>query len=195
MSYPGKAIQAALSKTRLAGEGQLKEIGAGYTLFWSGRNVKERRESGMGFAMKNCLVSKLASLPQNINDRLMTLRLPLTSKQHVTIINAYAPTMTNPEEVTERLYDDLDKLIRSVPRNEKLFILGDLNVTTDQTIWGDVNGVRKCNSNGLMLLITCAVYELLIKNTVFHLPHRNRTSWMHPRSRHWHLIDFIQKEG
>ena len=52
MSDPGTAIQAALSKTRLVGEGQLKEIGAGYTFFWSGRNAKERRESGVGFAVK-----------------------------------------------------------------------------------------------------------------------------------------------
>ena len=32
---------AALSETRLAEEGQLKEVGAGYTFFWSGRS-KER---------------------------------------------------------------------------------------------------------------------------------------------------------
>ena len=26
---------------------------------------------------------------------------------------------------------------------------------------------------------------------MFHLPTRNKTSWMHPRSRHWHLIDYV----
>ena len=58
---------AALSETRLAEEGQLKEIGAGNTFFWSGRASDERRESGVGFAVKNELVSKLSSLPQGIN--------------------------------------------------------------------------------------------------------------------------------
>ena len=36
---------AALSETRLAEEGLLKEVGAGYTFFWSGRKKEERHES------------------------------------------------------------------------------------------------------------------------------------------------------
>jgi len=59
-------------------------------------------KSEVGFAVKNCLVSKLASLPKGIIDILMTLRLPLSNKHHVTIISAYASTMTNIEEVKER---------------------------------------------------------------------------------------------
>ena len=35
---------AALSETRLAEEGLLKEVGAGYTFFWSGRKKQDRRE-------------------------------------------------------------------------------------------------------------------------------------------------------
>ena len=54
---------AALSETRFAEEGHLKEVGAGYTFFWSGRSREERREAGVGFAIKNELVTKLPSLP------------------------------------------------------------------------------------------------------------------------------------
>ena len=42
---------AALSETRLAEEGLLKEVGAGYTFFWSGHKKEERREAGVGFAI------------------------------------------------------------------------------------------------------------------------------------------------
>ena len=83
---------AALSETRLAEEGLLKEIGAGYTFFWSGRKKEELREAGVGFAITSHLVSKLSGLPKGINDSLMTLRLPLSGKRHATIVNAYAPT-------------------------------------------------------------------------------------------------------
>ena len=94
-----KVETAALTETRLEEEGLLKEVGAGYTFFWSGRKKEERREAGAGFAMKSQLVNKLSGLLKGINDRLMTLRLPLSGKMHATIVSAYAPTMINPDKV------------------------------------------------------------------------------------------------
>ena len=187
---------AALSETRFADVGEIKEVGAGYTFFWSGRKSEERREAGVGFAIKTELVGKLSGLPKGINDRLMTLRLPLTGNKHATIVSAYAPTMTNPDEVKDKFYDDLDNVISATPRTDKLILLGDFNarVGTDHQTWEGVigpEGVGKCNSNGLLLLRKCAEHDLLITNTVFRLPNRNKTSWMHPRSKHWHLIDYV----
>ena len=186
---------AALSETRFADVGEIKEVGAGYT-FWSGRKSEERREAGVGFAIKTELLGKLSGLPKGINDRLMTLRLPLSGNKHATIVSAYAPTMTNPDEVKDKFYDDLDNVISATPRTDKLILLGDFNarVGTDHQTWeGDIGpeGVGKCNSNGLLLLRKCAEHDLLITNTVFRLPNRNKTSWMHPRSKHWHLIDYV----
>ena len=101
---------AALNETRLADEGLLNEVGGGYTFFWSGRKEEERREAGVGFAIKSHLVSKLSGLLKGINDNLITLRLPSSGKRHATIVSAYAPTMANPDEVKDRFYDDLDCL-------------------------------------------------------------------------------------
>ena len=81
---------AALSETRFAEIGEIKEVGAGYTFFWSGRKTEERREAGVGFAIKSDLVGKLTGSPNGINDRLMTLRLPLSGNKHATIVSAYA---------------------------------------------------------------------------------------------------------
>ena len=47
---------AALSETHLSVEDQLVEKDSGYTIFWSGRSEKEKRQSGVGFAVKNSLV-------------------------------------------------------------------------------------------------------------------------------------------
>ena len=187
---------AALSETRFADEGQLSEVNAGYTFFWIGRSEEERREAGVGFAIKSTLVSKLTGPPKGINDRLMTVRLPLPGKRHATLISAYAPTMTNPDEVKERFYEGLRSTIAAVPRADKLIMLGDFNarVGADYTSWEGVlgtNGIGSCNSNGLLLLETCAAHELLITNSLFRLPKRNKTSWMHPRSKHWHLLDYV----
>ena len=187
---------AALSETRRANERQLTEDGSGYCFFWSGRTSEERREAGVGFVIMSHLVSKLASLPRGLNDRLMVMQLQLTNKQKATLISAYAPTMTNPEEVKDQFYEQLDALRAAVPNSEKLIILGDYNarVGTDYHKWSgviDQQGTGKCNINGLLLLQICTAPELVITNTLFRLPTRSKTPWMHPRSKHWHLIDYV----
>ena len=104
--------------------------------------------------------------------------------------------MLNPDEIKDKFYEDLNAPITKVPTNDKLFILGDFNarVGCDSDSWNGIigkHGVGKCNSNGLLLLQTCAEYDLLITNTVFRLQTQKKTSWMHPRSKHWQLIDYI----
>ena len=104
--------------------------------------------------------------------------------------------MTNPDETKDNFYEDLNTVIAAVPNADKLIILGDFNarVGSDSVSWEGVigkHGVGNCNSNGLLLLLTCAEHSLLITNTVFNLPTRNRTTWMHPHSKHWHLIDYV----
>ena len=132
----------------------------------------------------------------------MTLRLPLSGKRHATIVSAYAPTMTNPDEVKDKFIDDLDSVISAAPRTDKLILLRDFNarVGTDHQTWKGVigsEGVGKCNSNGLLLLRKYAEHELLITNTFFRLPTRRKTTWMPHRSKHWHLTDYVivQRKG
>ena len=53
----------------------------------------------------------------------MTLRLPLQGKKFATIVSAYAPTMTNPDGVKEKFYEDLNSVLSSVPKQDKLILL------------------------------------------------------------------------
>ncbi|VDM05209.1 unnamed protein product [Schistocephalus solidus] len=72
-----------------ARKGQLKEVGTGYTFFWSGRPKAERRDAGVAFAIRNDIVGRLPCLPHGINDRLMSLRLSLREDMFANIISAY----------------------------------------------------------------------------------------------------------
>jgi len=56
-----------------------------------------------------------------------------------------------------------------------------------QTVIGR-HGVGKSNNNGLCLLEVCSEFSLCITNTMFQLQNKYKTSWMHPRSKHCHLI-------
>ena len=87
--------------------------------------------------------------------------------------------MTNPDEVKDKLYDDLDSIISATPHTDKRIILGGFNarVGTDYQAWEGVigsEGVGICTSNCLLLLRKCAKHDLLITNAVFNLPIRTR---------------------
>ena len=78
----------------------------------------------------------------------MSVRLPHKGNCHATIISAYAPTMTNPDETILAFYEDLESSLKTVPKEDKLFLLGDFNarVGTDHLAWSEVfgnHGIRK----------------------------------------------------
>ena len=93
---------AALSETRLADEGSLREEGVGYTFFWKGRPQAEDRIHGVGFALRTALLKSIPALPVGISERLMKLRIPLSKTRYL-------------------------KVIRSTPQSDKLVVLGDFN--------------------------------------------------------------------
>nr|VZI05638.1 unnamed protein product [Spirometra erinaceieuropaei] len=151
---------AALSETRFSEQGQLEEVGAGYTFFWSGRPRAEGRDAGVAFAIRNDIVGRLPCLPQGINDRLMNLRLSLRrGGKFATIISAYAPPMTSPDATARyKFYEDLHALLATVPKADNLIVLE---------------------------------HRLILTNTFFCLPEREEATWRHPRSRQWHLLDYV----
>lgn len=186
---------AALSETRLPGESQLTESSTGYTFFWSGRPENERRQDGVAIVVRTRLLVHLVSLPRAVSERLMTARIRLRNNAFLTIVSAYAPTMTNTDEIKERFYESLSNLVSAVPRGDKLLLLGDFNarVGKEHRLWeGPLghHGVGRSNSNGQLLLEFCARHDLLITNTVFKQNLNKVATWMHPRSGHWHLIDY-----
>lgn len=186
----------ALSETRFHGEDSIEETSEGYTFFWKGVNPDARRLHGVGFAVKSSLLRSVQEMPTGINERLMTWRIPLSKGQHATLISAYAPTLDADNGTKETFYDLLDELLRRAPRTDKILLLGDFNarVGTDYNTWKGVlgrHGTGKCNNNGVRLLTLCAQHNLIITNSVFQLKDKYKTSWKHPRSSHWHLLDYV----
>ena len=126
----------------------------------------------------------------------MVMRIRLSGNRHATIISAYVPTMTYPDEERERFYENMKTIIRKTARHDKLTLLGDFNAHagSDLTAWERVIGhhsVGNENSNGSLLLTMCAEFQLVITNTLFQQAEKYKTSWMHPCSKHWHLVDYI----
>ncbi|VDM00984.1 unnamed protein product [Schistocephalus solidus] len=137
-----KVDVAALNETRFSEQGQLEEVGAGCTFFCSGWPNAERHDAGVAFAIRNDIVGRLPCLSQVINDHLMSLRLPLRGDQFANIISAYAPSMTGSDVSKDKFYKDLHALLATVPKVDKLIVLGNFNarVGTDNAAWQGMLG-------------------------------------------------------
>jgi endonuclease/exonuclease/phosphatase family metal-dependent hydrolase len=126
----------------------------------------------------------------------MSLQLNLANGEVATLISCYAPRLAAPLDEKEAFYDQLDRLIRAVPRGHKLYVLGDFNarVGRDTSLRPKVighHGIGNENANGTMLLQTCAIHSLVLTNTVYQQANRFKGTWQHARSGHWHMIDYI----
>ena len=187
---------AALSETRLPDEGSLVEMGTGCTFFWSDLPTVARRIHGVGFAVRTALLQSTQESPIVIDERLMTLRLPLAKNRFATFVSVYSPTLDSSNDVKDRFYDTLYSTLRRISQDDKIILLGDFNarVGINHDLWHGVighHGVGNMNSSGLRLLSLCSELGLAITNTFFQLRDMHKTSWMHPRSKHWHLIDYV----
>ena len=92
---------------------------------WQGKSTEERREHGVGFAVRNSLLSVVEPGDKG-SERLLTLRLQ-TSDGPVTFVSAYAPTLTSTPEAKDEFYTNLSDVIKNIPDNEHLVLLGDFN--------------------------------------------------------------------
>ncbi|XP_068712846.1 craniofacial development protein 2-like [Montipora foliosa] len=127
-------------------------------------------------------------------ERLLTLRL-YTSDGPISLISAYAPTLTSTPEAKDEFYSNLNVVIKNIPKNELLVLLGDFNarVGADHDSWLSCLcsfGVGNVNGNGQRLLEFCSYHGLCVTNT-FQTKPQHQVSWRHPRSKHWHQLDMI----
>ena len=124
------------------------------------------------------------------------MRLPLKNKQYATLFSVYAPTLQAEPAEKDKFYAELRNLSQGTPADDKLLILGDFNarVGQDAVTWKGIlsrHGVGNCNDNGRLLLEFCMEQQLVITNTIFQQKGSLKTTWMDPRSKHWHLIDYV----
>ncbi|XP_014787911.1 uncharacterized protein LOC106881903 [Octopus bimaculoides] len=104
--------------------------------------------------------------------------------------------LSTAEETKDQFYKDFNCVIRNIPTNENIYLLGDFNarMRSDHNSWPICVGhfgIGNMNDNGQRLLEFCTYHNLCITNTFFANKPSHKASWRHPRSHHWHQLDFI----
>ena len=120
--------------------------------------MEDRRELGVGFAVRNSLLSMIGP-PTGSSERILTLRLS-TSSGPVNIVTAYAPTLYSYPDVKDQFYNVLDHTIVMLTPSEHIYLLSNFNARlgTEHNSWPTCigrHGVRKINGNGERLLNLC----------------------------------------
>ena len=109
---------AALSESRLPDEGSLVEMEIGHTLFWNGLPKVDRSIHSVGHAARTWKSTQES--PIAIDERLVTLRLPLDKDRFATFVSVYAPTLDSSDDVKDHFYYTLYSTIQGISQDDKI---------------------------------------------------------------------------
>ena len=92
-----------------------KNIGSGCKLFYNGA---DRRKTGIGIVVKEKLAESVLEV-KRVSDRLMAMKLEVNGSI-LNIVSPYAPQVNNSMEEKNDFWEDLDGLIGSVTKEERI---------------------------------------------------------------------------
>ena len=104
---------------------------------------------------------------------------------NITVIQVYAPNTNAEEAEVEQCHEDLQDLLKLMPQNDILFIIGDWNVKVGiqeiPVVTGKF-GLGIQSEAGPRLIEFCQENALVIANTLFQQHKRRLHTWMSPDS-------------
>nr|VZI46547.1 unnamed protein product [Spirometra erinaceieuropaei] len=106
------------------------------------------------------------------------------------------PPQDEPQCCKDNFYEDLQAHLTNMSKADKSIVLGEFNacVETDHAVWQGVlglHGLFGSNDDCMFRSRTFAKHRLILTSTFFCLPEREKATWRHPRSREWHLLDYV----
>ena len=130
----------------------------------------DERKNGIGIVVREELAESVLEV-KRVSDRLMAMKLEVKGSI-LNIINAYAPKVNNNMEEKNDFWEDLDGLIESTSKEERIVFGADLNGYVGEENIGDEEvmgryGAGTRNKEGLMFVDFGKRMDLAIVNTYF----------------------------
>ena len=141
-----------LQETKWNGS-KARNIGGGCKIFYNGA---DGRKNGIGIVVRKELAESVMEV-KRVSDRLMAMKLEVKGFI-LNTVSAFAPQVNNSMERKNNFWEDLDGLIESISKEERIVLGADLNGhvgkenTGDEQIMGRY-GAGTRNKEGSMLRI------------------------------------------
>lgn len=138
-----------------------------YKMFYYGT---EQGKNGIGIILAAELLGNVLTISKS-SDRLMSLKLVIQGEVW-NIVSAYAPQDGCEQREKDAFWLDFHNLIKNIPKEELLFVGGDLNghVGKSNEDYDDCHGglgYGTRNPSGEDILSMCKSYGLIVLNTMF----------------------------
>ena len=132
--------------------------------------LADRRKNEIGIVVREELAESVLEV-KRVSDRLMAMKLEV-KESILNIVSAYAPQVNNSMEGKNHFWEDLDGLIESVSKEERIVLGADLNGHVGEGNIGDEEimgryGAGTKNKEGSMVVDFGKRMDLAIVNTYF----------------------------
>ena len=154
-----------------------RSIGGGFKLFYHG---VDGRRNGVGVILKEDYVKRVLEV-RRVSDRVMSVKLEIEGVM-MNVISAYAPHMGCEMEYKEDFWSELDEVVESVSKDERVVIGADFNGHVgegnkeDEEVMGRY-GLNKRNAEGQMVVEFAKRMEMAVVNTYFKKKEEHRVTY------------------
>ena len=165
-----------LQETKWKGS-KARNIGGGCKIFYKGA---DGRKNGIGIVLREEMAESVLEV-KRVSDRLMTMKLEVNGSI-LYIVSAYAPQVNYNMEEKNDFWEDLDGLIESISKEERIVLGADLNGHVgegnigDEEIMGRYDAGTK-NKEGSMVVDFGKRMDLAIVNTYFKKKEEHRVTY------------------
>ena len=176
-----------MAEVRWKNIGQIKT--EGWTLYYSGG---EKHIHGVGFLVSPKFRKSIIRI-KPVNERIIMITIEAKPK-NLNIIQIYMPTTKEEDEQILNMYKEIQILVNSIPKKERLIIMGDFNakigVNEQREACGKF-GLNETNQRGEMFLDWMEDNKMIALNTCFQHRKSQRYTWVSPGGKHKNMIDYI----
>ena len=165
-----------VQETRWKGS-KARNIGDGCKIFYHG---EDGRRNGVGVIPKEDYIGRVLEV-KRVSDRMMYMKLDIEGVM-MTVISAYAPQVGCLREEKDKFWTDLDEVVESIPKEERLVIGADFNGHVGEGNRGDENvmgryGDKARNAEGQMVVDFATRMEMAVVNTYFKKREEHRVTY------------------